>query len=178
MNFNKVLIVYDSGFGSTEDIARVMATELSRLGLQVECQNAENARAPLDGEAVIVGSPIRYDRWLPTVRQYVTRHQTILSQIPVAYFYTCLSLVQGASNPIDDKQVYDDTLLSVNTQVKPIMVAGFPGTLKLEVMPWYYRFPLKWIAKSKGVSEGDYRDWAMIKRWAHHFVHCVSRSVP
>jgi menaquinone-dependent protoporphyrinogen IX oxidase len=59
MNFNKVLIVYDSGFGSTEDIARSMATELSRLGLQVECQNAENARAPLDGEAVIVGSPIR-----------------------------------------------------------------------------------------------------------------------
>jgi menaquinone-dependent protoporphyrinogen oxidase len=104
----------------------------------------------------------------------VTGHQTILREIPVAYFYTCLSLVQGTSNPIDDKQVYDDTLLSMNTQVKPIMVAGFPGTLKLEVMPWYFRFPLKWIAKSNGVSEGDYRDWAMIKRWTHHFVHTLA----
>lgn len=174
MRFKKVLIVYDSGFGSTEEINHALAAEMSSSGVQVEIQATEVARAPQKDEAVIIGSPIRYDRWLPSVRYYATYYQEILSKIPVAYFYTCLSLVRGASSPIDDKQIYDDALLDMNTKISPIMVAGFSGTLKLDIMPWYYRFPLKWIAQFKGVSAGDYRDWRMIKNWAHHFINYPS----
>lgn len=169
----KVLIVYDSGFGSTAEIANAIAAELFKLKIPREVMPVELARAPQRGEAVIIGSPIRYDKWLPTVRDYVNHNQIKLSEVPVAYFYTCLALVKNPSCSFNTTQIYDNALLKMNPMINPIMIAGFSGTLRPEIMPWYYRYPLKWLAKFKGVSTGDYRDWSMIKNWTNQFVSHV-----
>ncbi len=85
----RVLIVYGSGFGSTAEIAHAIAQELQELDITTEVLPVEAARAPYADEAVIIGAPIRYDRWLIEVRDYVRKYQNELSSTSVAYFYTC-----------------------------------------------------------------------------------------
>lgn len=162
----RVLIVYGSGFGSTAEIAHAMAQELQELDITTEVLPVQVARAPYTDEAVIIGAPIRYDRWLIEVRDYVRKYQNELSSTSVAYFYTCLALAKQPSNSFNSPQVYDQTLIKMNRNVEPIMIAGFSGTLQPKLMPWYYRYPLKLIAIVKGVEDGDYRNWDMIRRWS------------
>ncbi len=57
-----------------------------------------------------------------------------ISEIPVAYFYTCLSLVRGTLNPIDDKQVYDDTYLSTDK------IGSFVGERRRVYLSAAYQF--------------------------------------
>ena len=166
MTDKKILIVYASGFGSTAEVAQVMADELRTINFEVEVQSAEVARAPEAKEAVIIGSTIRYDRWLPDATNYLNRNQEILATTQVAYFYTCLSIAGEPTSP-DSEQIYDAKLLAVNPRVKPILVGGFAGVLNFKVMPWYFRLVLGWISRSKGMKEGDYRDWKVIKAWTH-----------
>ncbi len=162
----KVFIVYASGYGSTAEVAQTMAEELRTNDYEVEVQSADVARPPEDGEAVIIGSAIRYDRWLPAAQAYLSRHQQVLSTVSVAYFYTCLTIAGNPTSP-ESEQVYDSKLLAMNPNIKPIMVGGFAGTLNYEGMPWYFRIILGWITRSKGMKEGDYRDWAVIKDWVN-----------
>ena len=172
MRAKKVLIIYASGFGTTAEVAKVMAEELRAQHFTVESQTADKARAPDEDEAVIIGSAIRYDRWLPDARAYLNHHQEALTKIPVAYFYNCLTL---AANPVstDSEQVYDAKLLALNPSVKPMMVGGFAGALGYEVMPWYFRLILGSIARSKGLKGGDYRDWAEIKGWINQLANKI-----
>ncbi len=169
MTSNKVLIVFASGFGSTADVAEVMAEELRSLDMEVEVQSADIARAPQVDEAVIIGSAIRYDRWLPTAQQYLKRHQEILAENQVAYFYSCLALAAASSLSTDDEQIYDSKLLNMNSRINPMMIGGFAGALKYKLMPWYFRLILGAIAKSKGFTGEDYRDWKAIRNWIRQF---------
>ena len=164
MTVKKVLIVYDSGFGTTAEIAKLMAEQLRAQHFTVESQPADKARAPDEDEAVIIGSAIRYDRWLPDARAYLDRHQEVLAKAPVAYFYSCLTLAANTTST-ESEQVYDAKLLALNPSVKPMMVGGFAGALRYGAMPWYFRLIFGLIARSKGLKGGDYRDWAAIKSW-------------
>ncbi len=166
----RVLIVFSSGYGSTAEVAQVMAEELRSINFQVDVQSADVARPPNSNEAVIIGSTIRYDRWLSDARTYLNRHQEALAKVPVAYFYNCLAIA-GDPTPPDSKQVYDAKLLAMNPRVKPVMVGGFAGALNYQVMPWYFRLILGAIAKSKGLKGGDYRDWKLIKAWINQFAN-------
>ena len=160
----KILIVYASGFGSTAEVAQVMAEELRTRDYEVDVQSAEVARSPENNEALIIGSAIRYDRWLQDVTNYLNRHQGVLATAQVAYFYTCLSIAGEPTSP-DSEQIYDAKLLAANPRIKPVLIGGFAGVLNLKVMPWYFRLVLGWISRSKGMKEGDYRDWKVIKDW-------------
>ncbi len=117
----KILIVYASGFGSTAEVAQVMAEELRTRDYEVDVQSAEVARSPENNEALIIGSAIRYDRWLQDVTNYLNRHQGVLATAQVAYFYTCLSIAGEPTSP-DSEQIYDAKLLAVNPRIKPVLI--------------------------------------------------------
>ena len=164
MATKKVLIVYASGFGTTAEVAHAMAELLEVKNFQVEVQSADIARSPNKDEIVIIGSAIRYDRWLLEARTYLDLHQESLATLPVAYFYNCLAIAADLTTP-DSHQIYDAKLLEMNSSIKPIAVGGFAGTLNYQVMPWYWRLILGPIATLKGLNGRDYRDWDAVGTW-------------
>ena len=105
-----------------------MAGELRAINFQVEVQPAGIARPPDSNEAVVIGSAIRYDRWPVDARAYLNRHQEVLATIPVAYFYSCLTLAADPTPP-DSAKIYDAKLMAMNSSIKPIVVGGFSGAL-------------------------------------------------
>lgn len=161
----KVLVTYDSKLGSTAEVAAFMGRVLAEQGAWV----AVNPLSEVDDldayDSVIIGSAIRYDRWLPDATAFVKRHKKTLSDQPVSFFFICLTLAKSTPAAILKAEGYAEKLRSLTPEVKPVAVGGFAGVLQFARTPWPARLALRVLSIASGVKEGDYRDWEAIRSW-------------
>ncbi len=164
---HKILIAYASEFGTTREVADVIGKILCQGGgATVEIKWVKNVKDLKNYEAVIIGSAIQYDKWMPDAIKFVMTYQNILSKLPVAFFFTCLTLSKQTEKARHTAMAYSDKLYSLLPQVKPISVGGFAGVLDYGKMSLGFRLIAKGIYAIFGVLEGDYRDWDAIHFWA------------
>jgi len=130
-----MLVAYDSKFGSTAEVAK------------------------------FIGSAIRYDRWLPDATTFVRENATALSNVPVSFFFTCLTLARPTPAALLKADGYADKLRSLASEVKPMAVGGFAGVVQFSRTPWPARLALRMLSIATGVKEGDYRNWEAIRSW-------------
>jgi len=162
----KILVAYASEFGTTGEVAEAIGEALCQEGNTVETKWVNNVKDLNNYDAVIIGSAIRYDRWMPEATEFVTANQNILDKLPVAYFFTCLALAHQAEKAEKQAMAYSDKLYVLVPQVKPLSVGRFAGVLDYSKMPFFLRLIFKVILSILGVQEGDYRDWEAIRSWA------------
>ena len=161
----KVLVTYDSKLGSTAEVANFMGSVLSEQGAWVAVKPLSQVNDLETYDRVIIGSAIRYDRWLPDATAFVKKHKTALSNLPVSFFFTCLKLAKPTPEALRKADGYADKLRSIAPEVKPLTVVGFAGVLQFSRIPFPARFALKLLSIATGVKEGDYRDWDAIRLW-------------
>lgn len=164
-----VLIVYSSSGGSTEGIARSLGESLAReADVAVVELGRDRSRWPNpdDYGAVIAGSPIRYDHWMPEMRSFVELHRISLAKKPTAFFFSCLSLAAPDRGGKEQAAIYASKIRNIAPELRLLDVRGFAGTLRYSAVPFLLRIPFRAFMKSKGISEGDYRDWSGIQGWA------------
>ena len=94
-NAPKILVTYASMYGSTGDVADAIGRALCRNGAQVDVQHLKSTSEVEGYHAVVVGSAIRSSKWLPEAIEFVEGHRKTLSEMPVAYFLSCLTLSQS-----------------------------------------------------------------------------------
>jgi menaquinone-dependent protoporphyrinogen oxidase len=172
----KILVAYASEFGTTGEVAEVIGEILCQEGNTVETKWVKNVKNLNNYDAVIIGSAIQYDKWMPEATEFVTANQNILSKLPVAYFFTCLALALPAGKGEKQAMAYSDKSYSLVPQVKPLSVGRFAGVLDYSKMsffsrPIFKRLIFRVILSILRVREGDYRDWEAIRSWARgmHF---------
>ncbi|MBT5161598.1 MAG: hypothetical protein HOJ94_17565, partial [Alphaproteobacteria bacterium] len=117
-------------------------------------------------DAVIIGSPIQYDRWIPETREFIATHQEILKKLPVAFFFSCMALSLRSKKSRRQGQIYSDYLLNAFPEVKPLAIGQFAGALDLTRMSIFLRMAFRFIMVITGAKEGDHRDWNAIRTWA------------
>jgi menaquinone-dependent protoporphyrinogen oxidase len=161
----KILITYASEFGTTGEVAEAIGKILCREGNTVETKWVKHVKDLHNYSAVIIGSAIQYDRWMPEAIEFVTANQNILSKLPVAYFFTCLVLSKQTEKAEHRALAYSDKLYALVPQVKPISVGRFAGVLDYGKMPLGFRLIAKGIYIIFRVQEGDYRDRDAIRAW-------------
>ncbi|KAJ55146.1 hypothetical protein ACMU_15430 [Actibacterium mucosum KCTC 23349] len=161
----KVLVTYGSKLGSTAEVAMFIGDVLAEQGVAITVLPLSEADDLHTFDRVIIGSAIRYDRWLPVAAAFVKENKTILSRIPVSFFFTCLTLANPTPAALRKADAYADKLRTLAPEVKPVTVGGFAGVLQFSRTPWPVRFVLKLLSIATGVKEGDYRDWAAIRAW-------------
>ena len=161
--------------GSTGEIANFIGKILIQKNYDVEIMSVKNATELMTDlktyKAVIIGSPIQYDNWVREVRQFAKNNRKSLSELPVAYFFSCLALSQQSKKPKEAKLkglVYSNTLRSLLPEVNPVSVGGFAGVLDYSKMPFLPRIVFKAIMPILGVKEADYRNWSAINEWAEN----------
>ena len=162
----RILIAHATGFGSTSEVAEAIAETLCQKGVSAEAKPIQDVKSLDSYDAVIFGSPIRYDKWMPEVTNFVHANQKRLKEIPVAYFFTCLTLAKRNEKTEQKAMVYAQQLAMLSPEVKPITIGRFGGVLNFSKMPFYYRFPFKGFSLLTRIKEGDYRDWNEIEMWA------------
>lgn len=162
----KVLIAYASMHGSTGEVADVLAKDLCAAGASVDIRLVGNVKDLSPYQAVVVGSAIRSDQWLPPANKFVAGHRSVLSSIPTAYFLTCLTLAMPSAEIQTRVESFLDPVREEVPEVKPVSTGLFAGVLDYNRYGTAIKAVMKYRMWTKGVEEGDYRDWRAIHAWA------------
>ncbi|MCX7783147.1 MAG: flavodoxin domain-containing protein [Meiothermus sp.] len=155
----RVLIAYASRLGSTREIAQAIAQVLTQRGAVVEVRAVDEVEQLQGYQAVMVGSPIREQQWLPEARRFVQIFRDELSRLPLVYF--AVSGLMSNPTPEHFHEVYE-YLSEIRDLAEPLEVGIFAGSLD------YNRLNHDQMVKvlSKGLPEGDFRRWQDIRAWA------------
>ncbi len=163
----KILVAYASESRTTAEVAEAIGEVLCQEGNTVETKWVKNVNDLNNYDAVIIGSAIQYNKWMPEATEFVTANQNILSKLPVAYFFTCLALcIQNEKIKKKKAMEYSDKLYALGPQVKPVDVGRFAGVLDYNKLSFLFRLIFKVMFSILGIQEGDYRDWEAIRLWA------------
>lgn len=155
----KILVVYATKSGSTAEVAQAIAEEFRAQKAVVDVFEVKKA-PQLDGyTAVVIGSAIRYGRWLPDAINFVKTHQDQLSRIPIAYFNCGIFLVQGKPGQKEEAIKYNAPAEEI---VKPVAETGLGGKMDFGKLNFWERQ----LGKVVGIPAGDYRDFNVIRAWA------------
>ncbi|MEL6798394.1 MAG: flavodoxin domain-containing protein [Pseudomonadota bacterium] len=157
-------MTYATGHGSTTGVAATTAEAFRGTGAEVDLAPVAGAPDPAAYTAVVIGSPIRYDTWLPAAPDCVLAHQSVLATRPVAYFFTCIALSIASDKGSGAK--YADAVRAICPIVQPVRVGRFAGVLDLSNFSVPTRVPARLMFRYLGAKPGDYRDIPAIQAWA------------
>ena len=161
----KVLVAYESQFGSTAEVADFVAKNLNTK-LAIDIVKITDVTDLSAYSTVIVGSAIQYDTWMKEARQFIDLNQDALSTKSVSYFLVCLTLSKKSQAAKKQAQEYADKIVRLSPKVKVKQFGQFAGVLDYSKMSFSTRIFAKGIMAILGVKEGDYRDWDQIRLWA------------
>ena len=131
---NDVLIVYESGYGSTETYAKHIGKALSARTLPASKLKA----ADLNGiRTVVIGSNVRISK-LPVLKR-IKRHKALLRNKRVLFFAVGLT---DSSDGIFDKLSSDNPdLESLNAEA----LYYYPGAFDVSTFKWRHRMLMKFL---------------------------------
>ena len=189
MNSRKILVAYTTNAGSTTDVAQEIATELGKDGLFVDVKRLEEVANLEAYAAVVVGAPMIVG-WHREAVRFVKKHQSMLHERPVGYFFIAMNLTDVHQTHLDEIPLWVDPLtakpplranrlsireryaLPVNylqpvlkaaPQVKPVSVGFFGGKLAMYNLKWWQAaFVLLVIQARPGGSHNH----PFIQEWA------------
>ncbi len=164
---HKILVTYTSRAGSTSGVAQAIGAALTNRGAAVDVLPMQDVGHLAAYRAVIAGSAIRMDNWLPEGMEFVKRHQQELAQKPFAAFLVCLAMsAQGEKRQAKARVTAAGYLQPVRKLVPTVSEGFFAGALDLSKLPLHYRVLFS-IPVLMGIfKQGDYRDWDAIHQWA------------
>lgn len=83
---SKILIIYASRYGSTEQVANMIADALATAGLVAEVINVSDSPDIKDFDMVLLGSGIYAHRFLPEMETFIEEHRDILQACKLGMF--------------------------------------------------------------------------------------------
>ena len=174
MQHLRILVTYASGHGSTVGVAGQIAAVFRDAGATVGLFPVGHAPDPARYDAVVIGSPIRYDRWLPEATTFVTAHEAALSTRPVACFFTCMAL----SLPDGERQGrnYAERIAAQGETVTPVSIGRFAGALDYGKFPLLLWLPAWLLFTFLGAKSGDYRNFDEIRDWSRRCLGVFTRK--
>ena len=162
---DKILVTYASRAGSTAGVAEAIADALSESGAEVDLRPMQDVRDIASYRAVVAGSAIQGQKWLPEAMQFLRTFQAPLTQRPFAAFSVCMTLAMR--NGEQYRSSVAEWSRPVRALARPVSEGFFAGVLDIGKIPSFgdkLKFRLSVLF---GVwSEGDHRDWDAIREWA------------
>lgn len=156
-----VLVAYATGRGSTRGVAERIAARLEAAGLRVEIRDLGTGDALGDPDAVVLGSPVYGQRWLPEAEAFVERNRTGLTARPLWLF--------SVGTFGDDRRLIGPLMRreprgigDLTTSLGARGYRVFAGVIDRDAWPPLSRL----LFHAFGGRLGDNRDWARIEAWA------------
>ena len=157
-----VLVAYASALGSTRDIAHHVADRLAAALDGVECRSVEEVDSVAGFEAVVVGSAIHNQSWLPAAGQFFANHAPELAKRPVWAFN--VGMADALPKPFRQRGAALQQARLAGVLPQGVQLRGhkmFSGVYKADQMP----SALRVLFRLTGGRFGDLRDWAAVDAW-------------
>jgi menaquinone-dependent protoporphyrinogen IX oxidase len=182
----KVLVTYTTNSGSTREVAEAVATGLTTERISTEVRHIDEVRDLASYGAIVVGGPMILG-WHRGAVNFLKKHQKALGRIPVAYFFTAMSLTTTRESQLEGVPIYIDPglgkcpqissfreryatvkhylgpVLKQTPQIRPVSAAFFAGKMDYSRLNWTQSLFVKLIV---GARPGDRRNWNAIQEWA------------
>lgn len=153
----RILVAYATGTGSTGEVAAAIAEILKDPNVEIITQNVDDVQKIDSYSGFVIGSSIRAGRWLPAGIRFIKEFGTEMSNRPVAYFTTCLTMVNDNQHNRKTVMSYMEPILTLAADIQPVGIGLFAGSLDPNRIP---------IMEGVRGPHGDYRNWDAIKAWA------------
>jgi menaquinone-dependent protoporphyrinogen oxidase len=162
---NKILVTYASQAGSTAGVAEAIGKTLAEGGAQVDVIPMKNVKDLSPYQAVVAGSPIHGQKWLPEAMQFLRDHQSELARKPFAAFMVCITL--SMANAEQYRAGLKDWMQPIRDVVRPVSEGYFAGSLDFSKLPFSFNtLAMRFVVLIGVWKEGDHRDWNAIRAWA------------
>ncbi|UUX92707.1 flavodoxin domain-containing protein [Methanoplanus endosymbiosus] len=161
MTAGKVLVAYATRYGSTKDIAEVIADTIRKRGIETDCMdiNTINPENMSVYDAFFVGSPLHLGKWLPEAKEFMQFRRDVLNKKPV-FVFTCGITLKDKTEHILKKAEF--ALYEFSQYVKMDEKEFFAGKLTIADL----NETDSQIVRIAGVGEGDYTDINTVNKWA------------
>lgn len=167
---SRVLVAYATRFGSTRGVAQRIASTLIAAGQQVELRCCDAVDTIDVYTAVVLGSPVFNQHWLPDADRFTRRNREALATRPVWLF--------SVGTFADDKTLIGPlmrreprNIRELTRVVHPLDYRVFAGVIDREQWP----LPSRLLFHALGGRLGDNRDWSAIEQWAKSIGHTLER---
>jgi menaquinone-dependent protoporphyrinogen oxidase len=162
---NKILVTYASRSGFTRGVAEAIGKTLTEGGARVDVLPMQEVKDLAAYRAVVAGSAIHGQKWLPEAMQFMREHRSELSRKPFASFMVCITL--SMANSAQYLEGLKGWMSPVRSLVRPVSEGYFAGGLDFSKMPFSFNVLAMRLVVLFGVwKEGDHRDWNAIQTWA------------
>jgi menaquinone-dependent protoporphyrinogen oxidase len=167
-----VLVAYASALGSTQEIAQHMAARMAVALGSVDCRSVEEVESLTGYEAVVVGSAIHHQSWLPPALIFFRRHATELTARPVWAF--SVGMADALPKPFRKRgaalqQEHLAGVLSKDVPLRGHVI--FSGVYNARQMP----AALRVFFRLTGGRFGDLRDWTAVDALADQITAQLSK---
>jgi menaquinone-dependent protoporphyrinogen oxidase len=133
---DRILVTYASRAGSTAGVAEAIGKSLVEGGVQVDVLPMESVTDLSPYRAVVAGSAIRGQKWLPEAMQFMRDHQTELAHKPFAAFMVCITLsMANAGQYLEGLKVW---MGPVRDLAAPVSEGYFAGGLDFSKLPFSF----------------------------------------
>ncbi len=167
MPVGKILVAFATYYGSTFQIAEVIAEVFCGSGYEVDLKFAKNVT---DAElatydAVILGSNIYVEDWNAEAHAFLETNKDRLATIPLAYFCACGLLGYEIMDITTREELVDEHYVQPMYgmyDLTPVDVKGFAGAVNYRILK-----PKDWLLlRLMFMPKGDWTNFAEIVEWA------------
>ena len=179
----RVLIVFESRYGSTARIAARLAGRLEADGHVVTLRSAIAAEQSLrDADAVIIAGPVYLSRHPRPLRRFVRRHAGALSARPCAFVSVCGALGGRWPEGAAEARRYVDDFVAT-TGLRPDLVLSVAGTIAYTrygpFTRWFMRRASMWTGRSTDTTrDHELTNWSDLDRLAATFASLITDPAP
>jgi menaquinone-dependent protoporphyrinogen oxidase len=168
-----VLVAFASRFGSTRGIAERIASRLRGGGLRVEVHPAEEVQDAGAYDAVVFGSAVFNQVWMPEGQAFVARNHDALARCPVWLFSVgTFGDRKRLVGPLMRKE--PKGIREIAKAVQPRDYRVFAGVIDRHQWPLFSRL----FYHAFGGRLGDNRDWPDIDAWAASIAQALRAPAP
>lgn len=167
----KILVVYGSKYGATEEIALHIGTYLRKSGVEATVLKAEKGIDLTLYDGVVIGSAIYIGLWRENVTRFVKRNLEELGRRPI-WIFVSGPLGEGDPNQLVEGWYFPKAIKPLIEQIKPKTVTAFGGKVDPDALSGLER----WMMKKTNSATGDYRNWEDIDRWTQLIVEELSET--
>lgn len=169
----RALVVAESGYGTTMEIARHIGTSLESAGHVVDVFPVGEVDRDIDVaeyDLVVVGGAIRYDRWMAGATTFVRTHRSELATARLGFFFTCLALSKPSPRSTRTADQYESKIRAIAPELEPATVGRFAGAVVPSRMNPVLRTAARAFLALRGTSADDHRNWTEIDAWTHQLL--------
>ena len=160
-----VLLAFATYYGSTYNVAEVIAEVLSAEGYKVDLKFAEKVTGDLTKyDAVIVGSSIYIENWNENAVAFLDQYSTELTSKKVAYYCVCGILGMDLGGKEDEYAANYITKITTSfPDIVPKDTAAFAGAVDYRILK-----AKDWLLLHlMFMPRGNWTDYAAVVSWAY-----------